>query len=227
MRTAARRLTAILLLAASGCASTATLEEEWIEVESSNFSVFTTLDEPDARQMLEEFELFRAALLMVMKLPDTRPYVPTEIYAFRSAGEFRPRDHWADGFFIPGLRLNMGALAPGNEQARWIVYHEYTHFLLRNGDLTLNPLWFEEGLAELFSLLEVDQGVVRIGTFPRSRLEFLRDVHRRQDPEVRLFPSISFGRCPTRRSSAPTISTIGRPKRPRCSTRSPRCSYIT
>ena len=44
-----------------------------------------------------------------------------------------------------------------------VIFHEYTHLLLRRND-EIWPLWLKEGMAEMYSTFEVSDGYhVRIG----------------------------------------------------------------
>lgn len=166
------RLSAALLLLASGCASPLVQDRGWLEARSTNFTLYTSLDEASARGLIEHLELFRAAIGVLTRVRNVEPRVPTEIYAFRSQHDYRPFDPFADsaGFFRPTLRVNYLALsADANAaQAREILYHEYTHFVLRN-EGSGHPLWFEEGFADLLSSLDVRGANVRIGVPPASR----------------------------------------------------------
>src|SRR5262245_1749288 len=168
----------VLVLAGSGCAGTAAREQGWLEVRSANFSIYTPLAERAAREMLEDFELFRAAVLTVTKMGSVQPQLPTEVYVFQSEGDFRPFDprENAAAFFRPTLRVNFAALAVGAraEEARATFYHQYTHFLLQNEGAGHHPLWFDEGFAELLSSIEVRGKNVRIGDPPKQHASWLR-----------------------------------------------------
>jgi tetratricopeptide (TPR) repeat protein len=173
----ARFLALLLLVATSGCAgTTAQRGMGWIEVRSSNFSIYTALAEREGRALLENLELFRATILAVTKARTVEPNVPTEIYAFRSEGDFRPFEPRPDavGFFRPTLRANYVALSSGSRAARATLYHEYTHFLLQNEGAAHHPLWFDEGFAELLSSIDVRGNNVRIGDPPPQRVGWLR-----------------------------------------------------
>jgi tetratricopeptide (TPR) repeat protein len=178
VRTAARRFLApILLLAISGCASTAALERRWIEVSSPNFSIYTSLDDQQGRDLMEDLELFRAALISVTRLKDTRPRIPTDIYAFASTHEYAPfrPSKTIPGYFVPGLRGNWVAMDMGDSPslARAILYHELTHFLVRNEGRAAVPKWFDEGFAEVLGSVDVLGAMVRIGAVPRHRAAWL------------------------------------------------------
>ena len=172
-----RSLIAILLLALAGCAGPVALDRKWIEVSSKNFSIYSTMSETDARSLLEDLELFRAALLVVTRLRDVPPHVPTEIYAFQASNDyrqFRPMPG-AVGHFVPGLRGNLVGLSAGENGilARAVLYHEYTHFLLHNEGRGYYPLWFDEGFAEMLSSVDVLGKLVRIGAVPQHRMQAL------------------------------------------------------
>jgi tetratricopeptide (TPR) repeat protein len=177
MRTVVRQFAAILLLAVSGCATAGALDQKWIEVSTSNFTIYSSLDERDARMLLEDIELFRAALLRMSRLRDTAPRVPTEIYAFKSSADYAPFRPFAGvvGYFTPGLRANWVAMDVGasSRLARAVLYHEYTHFLLRNEGRRAYPMWFDEGFAELLGSVDVFGAMVRIGAVPSHRLQAL------------------------------------------------------
>jgi tetratricopeptide (TPR) repeat protein len=163
----------VLSLALVECATTRRLvERPWIEVSSANFSIYTTLGEPDARRLLEDLELFRGTVALVSNIKRQEPRVPTEIYAFRSSGDFgnfQPARNVA-GFFSPGLRSNRVALTTsGPIDERAVLYHEYTHFLVRNQDHLLYPPWFDEGFAELLGTSKTEGEWIVVGSLPEHR----------------------------------------------------------
>ena len=167
---AGRALLAIAVLALAGCAGPAVANRGWLEARSANFSLYTTLYEPDARALLANLELFRAAILTVTRVSSLHPHVPTEIYAFRAESDYRPFQPFegSRGFFRPTLRINFVALSAGVDAAaaRAILYHEYTHFVIQNEGSEHFPLWFEEGFAELLSSFHVRDAKVWIGIRP-------------------------------------------------------------
>jgi hypothetical protein len=194
MRTVHRALIGICLLALAGCATTTALDRPWTEVSSRNFAIHTTLPEPDARRLIEDLELFRATLLRVTKLRDTAPRVPTEIYAFERSSDyapFRPQANYV-GYFVPTLRNNLVALSAGEDgvRSRVVLFHEYTHFLLRNEARGAYPKWFNEGFAELLSSVDVLGALVRVGIVPAHRVSWLAYAPR--IPYARVLGARSF-----------------------------------
>ena len=175
---AARLFLAIAVLALTGCFGPAVGNRGWLEARSANFTVYTTLGESSARSLLDQLELFRAAILAITRVRSVHPHVPTEIYAFRSETDYRPFQPREDtsGFFRPTLRTNFVALSAGADatRARAILYHEYVHFVLQNEGSAHHPLWFEEGFADMLSSLDVQGANVRIGVPPEFRVRWLQ-----------------------------------------------------
>ena len=65
--TSAHILVVLLGIAAARCAGPAVANRGWLEARSANFSLYTTLDEARARELLEHLELFRAVILTVTR----------------------------------------------------------------------------------------------------------------------------------------------------------------
>ena len=118
----------------------------------------TDAGEAAAHQLVTGLEQFDGAIAHSMgSSPAFEPSGgPLRIYLFRSEHEFAEfrNDGWAAGLTI----------SPGNRAAPFIVLfqgpitretaiHEYVHALVRRGDWKL-PLWFEEGLAEVYARSE-------------------------------------------------------------------------
>jgi len=149
--------------------------QQWVEVRSPHFSVATDAGEKRGREVAVRFEQMRAVFAAVMTKANVNIPVPLQIVAFRNTKELRqvaPLWH--------GKPTEMAGLFQGGEDRSFImldlsvdnpwsvVFHEYAHQLM-NGILTrsLDP-WFEEGFAEYFSTIEVDNKQARVGK-PSSR----------------------------------------------------------
>jgi Flp pilus assembly protein TadD len=149
--------------------------QQWVEVRSPHFSVATDAGEKRGREVAVRFEQMRAVFAAVMTKANVNIPIPLQIVAFRNTKELRqvaPLWH--------GKPTEMSGLFQGGEDRSFImldlsvdnpwsvVFHEYAHQLM-NGILTrsLDP-WFEEGFAEYFSTIEVDNKQARVGK-PSSR----------------------------------------------------------
>ncbi|HEV2843213.1 MAG TPA: tetratricopeptide repeat protein [Thermoanaerobaculia bacterium] len=145
-------------------------KEEWIELRTANFTLFSSAGEKDTRRMAADLERLRDALAQLSPgLALNSPY-PTYIFIFRNADSFRPYQRLyngkpldSGGYFLSRELANFVAV-DGDQRGdeRTIVYHEYLHYVLRNNYASL-PLWLNEGLAEYYSTFQVGEQEARIG----------------------------------------------------------------
>ena len=182
-RTAVRR---ILILAASIVATTPlAAAAEWLVLRTRHHQVAGNVSARDLKDVALRIEQFREVIAtlnqatveaaqsvspIVLAFPDERSYQPF----MPMANGRRVR---VGGLFAAGPRgtyitLNLDA---GDDAYRGI-YHEYSHYLLRNV-FGAAPLWFNEGLAEYYSTLEVSSDGRRavIGKPVRQHIELLRE----------------------------------------------------
>ncbi len=157
--------------------------DRWIEVRTANFTLFSNANERTttaAGSNLEQLRAVLGSLFGGMKL--TSP-VPTTIFVFDHPKSFAPYSLLDDGkakelggYFSPGPLANNVAIV-GNRYSRdvsSIIYHEYIHYVLNTNQAEL-PLWLNEGLAELYSTFDVEDGVASIGYPIGTHLEWLRN----------------------------------------------------
>src|SRR5215471_13917372 len=159
------------LLAAVNLTPVARAEgQQWVEVRSPHFSVATDAGEKRGREVAVRFEQMRAVFAAVMTKVNVNNPVPLQIVAFRNTKEMRqfaPLWHGkpteVSGLFQGGSDRSFIMLDMSVENPWQVVFHEYAHQLM-NGVLSrpLDP-WFEEGFAEYFSTIEVDNKEARVG----------------------------------------------------------------
>lgn len=145
-------------------------KEEWIELRTASFTLFSSAGEKDTRRLGADLERLRDALAQISPgLALSSPY-PTYIFIFKNADSFRPYQRLyngkpldSGGYFLSRELANYVAIN-GDQRGdeRDIVYHEYLHYVLRNSYTSL-PLWLNEGLAEYYSTFEVGEAEARIG----------------------------------------------------------------
>jgi tetratricopeptide (TPR) repeat protein len=146
---------------------------QWVEIRSPHFSVATDAGDKRGREVAMRFEQMRAVFARVMIKANVNIPIPLEIVAFRNTEELRqvaPLWHGkptqVSGMFLGGEDRNFIMLDMSVEHPWRVVFHEYAHQLM-NGIFSrqMDP-WFEEGFAEYFSTIEVDNKQARVGEPP-------------------------------------------------------------
>jgi len=135
--------TAILLLLAVGSAIAlgAASREDWIEIQSPNFTVISNAGEKEARKIADQFEQFRGVFhnsLPQLRVDLGKPLVIIAVKNEDSLKVLLP-GFWAvkghthpAGVYIPGEERHFVALRTDiqGENPYVVVYHEYTHALM-------------------------------------------------------------------------------------------------
>src|SRR5215472_16078885 len=154
---------------------------QWLEVRSPNFTVATDAGEKRGREVAMRFEQMRAVFGALMTKAKVNLPVPLQIVAFRNTKEIRqvaPIWHGKPtqiaGLFQPGEDRSFIMLDMSVDDPWTTVFHEYAHQLM-NGNLSkpVDP-WFEEGFAEYFSSIEVDNKEARVGKIPEYTYQILQ-----------------------------------------------------
>jgi hypothetical protein len=158
----------ICLLLAPGLtanAAAAPAKETWTSVRSKNFQLIGNAGEKDIRGVATRLEQFRYVFSLLFPQANLNSTVPTTVVVFKDNNSYRPfkpvyggkvADHIA-GYFQPGEDVNYITLTTERraENPYAIIFHEYTHFIVNN-NLGDPPTWFNEGLAEYYSTLEIE-----------------------------------------------------------------------
>jgi tetratricopeptide (TPR) repeat protein len=135
---------------------TALEASDWTLARSAHSEVFSQAGEASARSMALLIERLHALFSPVAPPPDYRP--PVRVVVFRSTEEYEPyRLGPTAGAYYMGSHVRdyivMPALGPRDPH---VAAHEYWHLVVRDSDLQL-PLWLEEGLAQYFSNVCLDE----------------------------------------------------------------------
>lgn len=156
-------------------------ETQWIEVHSPHFSVVTDAGEKRGRETAMRFEQMRAAFGTLMSKAKVNLPVPLEIVAFRNTKELRQfaplwkgKPTEVSGLFQSGSDRSFIMLDLSVENPWSVVFHEYAHQLMEGNLATQMDPWFEEGFAEYFSSIEVDNKQVRVGKIPNDTYVILQ-----------------------------------------------------
>lgn len=147
--------------------------ENWVRASTPHFEIDTQLNSRDALRALEMFEQTRAAFEHI-GLPHALPSQRLRIIDLNSDSEYsryllKPG---AFGCYQRGRRgdyIVVRDLSPAHDE---VAVHEYTHFVVEHSGLKL-PVWLNEGIAELYSTLELRGSQCIIGRAQAGRLAAL------------------------------------------------------
>jgi hypothetical protein len=132
-------------------------------LENSHFEIYTTNSEEQARQALRIFEQVRYFFLQKSKAIQ-----PAEgrvrIIAFSSDEEYRPYRLNSSNFayYERSRKRDYIAMQDLDREHYEAAVHEYTHLILEHLQIAL-PLWLNEGLADVYSSLEVNGEKAMVG----------------------------------------------------------------
>jgi tetratricopeptide (TPR) repeat protein len=175
VRTATLVATLVALLATAQV-TRAEHHENWIEIRSPHFTVYSNAGEHDGRRVALEFEEIRA--MFEQSFPQLRVDSggkPTIIYALKNedslklllptygqnknamkiAGQYRST--YDKNFAVVRTDVGGGANSPYH-----VMYHEYAHELFRLNYRGL-PLWLDEGLAEYWGFSDIQNQEGEVG----------------------------------------------------------------
>src|SRR6202453_1096890 len=182
-------LALILSLSSPSSSSFAATEEKspWLEIRSTHFVVITDAGEKKGREVALRFEQMRAVfatLLMKDRLNDSEPLT---ILAFKNDrdyyqsaplqkdafGQLQPIT--APGFFVSGTDQNFIVLNLFEAESWRAVAHDFAHLML-NYNYPPVEGWFDEGMAEYFSSIRIDNIQVQIGGDPELNPIYSEDI---------------------------------------------------
>jgi tetratricopeptide (TPR) repeat protein len=145
-------------------------DPQWVEVHSPHFSVITDAGEKRGREVALKFEQMRVVFGALLTKANVNLPVPLQIIAFRNAKELRqfaPLWHGKPislaGLYQSGEDRSFILLDMSAQDPFVVVFHEYAHQLM-NGNISAETQpWFEEGFAEYFSAIQMDNRVAKVG----------------------------------------------------------------
>lgn len=141
----------------------------WLELSSAHFRIVSDLDAADARQIADQLEQGVYAIEHAAFEHARAALAPTTVVVFREEADFHAFEPaLARGTFIRQLPSDLepskfmvlfGELTP---ESRIACLHELTHELF-DRNFGPAPPWLQEGWAEYFSTVEIENGHVRVG----------------------------------------------------------------
>ncbi len=158
-------------------------DPQWVEVKSPNFSVITDAGDKRGRDVALHFEQMRSVFGTLMTRAHVNLSVPLQIVAFRSTKEIRQvapifngKPTELAGLFQGGEDRSFIMLDMSVDNPWSVVFHEYAHRLMDGNLSSRTDPWFEEGFAEYFSSIEVDNKEARVGKIPEDTYRILQQM---------------------------------------------------
>lgn len=181
----ARRTPACLLLALyavlATCLPASAAEPPWLEVHSTHFTVITDAGEKKGREVALRFEQMRSVFALLLGKERLNQSVPLTILAFKNDKSYyqvaplvhvqgQPQGQPLDvpGFFLAGEDQDFIVLNLSEEEPWRAVAHDFAGMLL-NFNYPPAQGWFDDGLAQYFRSIHVDNRQVEIGGDPELR----------------------------------------------------------
>jgi tetratricopeptide (TPR) repeat protein len=160
----------------------AAAEPPWLEIHSAHFTVITDAGEKKGREVAFRFEQMRSVFAMLLSKERLNQSVPLTILAFKNDKSYfqvaplrqgQPID--VPGFFLPGEDQDFIVLNLFEPESWRAVAHDFAAMLL-NYNYPPAQGWFDEGLAEYFSSIRVDNKQVELGGDPELRSSLTEDL---------------------------------------------------
>ncbi|MBN1827358.1 MAG: hypothetical protein JW958_13950 [Candidatus Eisenbacteria bacterium] len=136
--------------------------EEWYEVRSADYTLFSNAPRSVTRETVRNLDMLRAVLGVLFHTMEPRSPDPTYLYLLRDEDHFsryvkiKGWDETPAGVFFRRADGNYMVVNAGSCKDRMrIVYHEYFHHFVHNNVRVDLPPCFDEGMAEYYSTFHV------------------------------------------------------------------------
>jgi hypothetical protein len=161
-------------------------QSPWLEIRSAHYTVITDAGDKKGREVALRFEQMRAVFATLLMKERLNEPVPLTILAYKndktyyqSAPLRKGQPIGVPGFFVPGEDHNFIVLNLFEPEPWRAVAHEFAHLLL-NYNYPPVQGWFDEGLAEYFSSIRLDDKQVEIGGDPELQSAYTEDLLQNQ-----------------------------------------------
>ena len=174
-----------LLICFCGRVTSAQLPDEslvhrpWFSARTAHFEVYSCATTQQVSRVLEKLEQFRSAYLLLAgaQAVASPPIVVVAFPEHKDLKSFLPlydgKPANMSAFFTRGSDENLIVLSLADSEGMNVIFHEYAHLLFRRND-QIWPLWLKEGMAEIYSTMEVaGPQVVRLGAPIEHHLRLL------------------------------------------------------
>jgi tetratricopeptide (TPR) repeat protein len=179
-----RTLVAFFLLCATICAADQkpAVKEGWLEIHSPHFWIITDAGEKRGREVALRLEQMRTVFGDLLLRSKVTINTPLQVLALKSDKDYERISPLrggvaitAPGFFLAGEDRNTIVLDLFAEEPWRAVAHPFAHMLL-DANYPPTPPWFDEGLAEYFASIRVDDKTVSLGGDPELSSKYSEDL---------------------------------------------------
>jgi hypothetical protein len=175
-------LLVVMLLAVLAMSASGAEPSPWLEIHSTHFTVITDAGEKKGKEVALRFEQMRAVFAILLMKDRLNEPQPLTIIAFKNDKDYyqtaplrQGQPIKVPGFFVPGQDQNFIVLNLFEEESWRAVAHDFAHLLL-NYNYPPVEGWFDEGLAEYFGSIRVDNKQVEIGGDPELTNLYTEDL---------------------------------------------------
>jgi tetratricopeptide (TPR) repeat protein len=155
-------------------------KERWTTLAIDELTIYSSADDYTTRSVASGLARLRDALGVVTQLKVRSP-LPTRVFVFADQRAFKVyceaalgRSERLSGVFLSHRDGNHVLIDGSVQGVDHVVYHELTHYFLRNTISSDVPLWFNEGLAEFYSTFAEHKDSVDVGLPIGPHIEWLR-----------------------------------------------------
>lgn len=153
---------------------------KWYEVRTADFHVISAVSAGQTRRIVQDVELYQAAMQKVINGMSVHPNVPATMFLLdqRQWKRHVPLRRDAAGvvYVYPSM-IHILVDADSWISAAPIVFHELTHVLLQqNSGGQHLPVWYNEGYADFFSTIQQARGGIEMGKAPWWRWLELKNL---------------------------------------------------
>jgi hypothetical protein len=157
-------------------AGAAAAEPPWLEINSAHFTVITDAGDKRGREVALRFEQMRAVFANLLSKDRLNQSIPLTIFALandKSYYQAAPLDQGqpidVPGFLLPGEDQDLIVLNLSEAEPWRAVAHDFALMLLTY-NYPPTHRWFDQGLADYFSSIRVDNRQVEIGADPDPKV---------------------------------------------------------
>jgi len=175
-RTSLISLPILLVILCSALLNSSSAEKKepnpWLQINSAHFTVITDAGDKKGREVALRFEQMRAVFASIFTKDHLNQPLPLTILALKNDDSYyklaplhngQPID--VPGFFLPGEDQNFIALNLAEAEPWRAVAHDFALTLLGD-NYPPAEAWFDDGLADYFGSIRVDDTEVQIGGDP-------------------------------------------------------------